>query len=72
MPTENTEPPAPIEVNLREYLRLQTDIAIHDPFNRWVTGVELGREPTNTDCIMHFILCGGAAHFAQQYRVVRS
>lgn len=72
MNAENTEPPAPEPLVLKEYLKRQKDIAIHDPFNRWVTGVELGREPNDTECVMHYILCGGAAKFAQGHRVVQN
>ncbi len=39
---------------------------IKSPFNLWVTGEEVGHEPTISEAAIHYIKCGGASDFARR------
>lgn len=38
-------------------------------FNRWVTGVEVGHNPSRNECAEHYIRCGGRDNFRSRHPV---
>jgi hypothetical protein len=51
-----------------EYLQLQTKEAL-GRLNMYYTYLELGREPTPSEAVMHFIVCGGAQDFSEHFAI---
>ena len=40
---------------------------VNSPFNAWVTGEEVGHEPTWEEKLMHFIMRGGLADYRKRF-----
>ena len=53
---------------LKEDMRLMVE-EILSPFNRWVTGQEIGHEPNHNECVLHFIDYGGVERFRQEHHI---
>lgn len=37
-------------------------------YNRWLTGVKLGRSPSDEECCYYYIRDGGATDFAEKWK----
>ena len=42
---------------------------IMSPFNRWVTGQEIGHEPAPRECAEHYMEHGGVEEHRRHYRI---
>lgn len=59
MPDEERLPKRP---DLKEQvLEARSDL------NRYYTGLAVGHDPTEAECLMHYSLCGGARDFRQRH-----
>lgn len=56
----------PVELEILRLNILKAREAITG-FNRWVAGVNLGHDPTNTECLRWYVDHGGPQNFAQRY-----
>ncbi|MDP2593068.1 MAG: hypothetical protein Q8P52_00245 [bacterium] len=54
-----------IPVPLAVFLQIQKR-EMESPFNRWVTGEEVHRYPTNNELVTHYIGSGRAAEIARE------
>ena len=50
---------------LKERMSAQLSEAL-SPLNRWYAGVELGREATDEEAVVHYLKHGGAEGFAKR------
>lgn len=53
--------------------RINTEVSeILGPFNQWVTGEEVGHEPSPLDCFRHWVRHGGLKRFRRGHHIALS
>jgi len=52
---------------LDDFVREQLE-EMQSPFNQWVTGEEVGHEPSHNELAEHYIKHGGAAAFRKKWQ----
>lgn len=52
----------------KEYLNRQVKEALGE-LNKYYAYLELGREPTEEEAVMHFLLCGGGEDFSRRFAI---
>ncbi len=65
LPSRNIRPRVILD-SLREYNLVQMGEMLGH-YNRWLTGVDLGRCPTDSECRQHFVSKKGSDDFARRY-----
>ena len=57
-----------VRLSFREYMRLQIQ-EITTGFNRWVTGINLDKDPTDEECAKHYARNKGMEDFNKRHEI---
>lgn len=57
---------------LSDKLRQLMKEEIIGTFNRWVTKLDVGHDPTDEECAQHYLTHGGVDNFRKKYNVLLS